>query len=144
MRHCAARWKLRIMFRRALLAFLALPGIVAFVVPLLIASADASNRSVSTSGVPVVLTGILLLLWCVRDFFVIGKGTLAPWDPPKRLVMVGLYRHVRNPMYVSVVVLVTGWALVFTSRQLVMEPAADWPSQMKTIVPLPLSFFLSK
>lgn len=106
------------MFRRALLAFLALPGIVAFVVPLLIASADASNRSVSTSGVPVVLTGILLLLWCVRDFFVIGKGTLAPWDPPKRLVMVGLYRHVRNPMYVSVVVLVTGWALVFTSRQL--------------------------
>ena len=38
----------------------------------------------------------------------------------------------------------TKMAWLFTSRQLMMEPAADWPSQMKTIVPLPFSFFLSK
>ena len=38
----------------------------------------------------------------------------------------------------------TNTAWLFTSRQLVIEPAADWPSQMKTIVPLPFSFFLSK
>jgi protein-S-isoprenylcysteine O-methyltransferase Ste14 len=51
----------------------------------------------------------------VRDFYVSGKGTIAPWDPPKRLVAVGLYRFVRNPMYVAVLVLVAGWALAFGS-----------------------------
>jgi protein-S-isoprenylcysteine O-methyltransferase Ste14 len=59
--------------------------------------------------------GLVLLLWCVRDFSVSGKGTLAPWDPPKRLVMIGLYRHVRNPMYVGVVTLVAGWAVLYLS-----------------------------
>jgi protein-S-isoprenylcysteine O-methyltransferase Ste14 len=62
--------------------------------------------------------GFLLLLWCVRDFYVSGKGTLAPWDPPKRLVVVGLYRFVRNPMYVAVLTVVAGWSLAFGSRWL--------------------------
>jgi protein-S-isoprenylcysteine O-methyltransferase Ste14 len=54
-----------------------------------------------------------MLLWCVRDFFVAGKGTLAPWSPPQRLVVVGLYRYSRNPMYVAVTLILLGWALVF-------------------------------
>ena len=62
--------------------------------------------------------GTLLLLWCVRDFYVSGKGTIAPWDPPRRLVVVGLYRFVRNPMYVAVLVLVAGWDLAFGSLAL--------------------------
>jgi protein-S-isoprenylcysteine O-methyltransferase Ste14 len=57
----------------------------------------------------------MVLLCCVRDFFVSGKGTLAPWDPPKKLVVVGLYRHVRNPMYVGILLLVSGWAMYFSS-----------------------------
>jgi protein-S-isoprenylcysteine O-methyltransferase Ste14 len=56
----------------------------------------------------------------VRDFYVSGKGTLAPWDPPKNLVVVGLYCHVRNPMYVGVLTLVAGWAVVFESPLLVL------------------------
>jgi protein-S-isoprenylcysteine O-methyltransferase Ste14 len=62
-----------------------------------------------------VLIGTFILLWCVRDFYVAGKGTLAPWSPPQHLVTIGLYRLVRNPMYVGVLTLVAGWALYFTS-----------------------------
>ena len=62
-----------------------------------------------------MLLGGALLLWCVRDFHVSGKGTLAPWDPPKNLVVVGLYRHVRNPMYVGVLTLVAGWSVLLAS-----------------------------
>lgn len=100
---------------RALLAFLALPGVVAFAVPLLIAATDSSRGAVFPPGALVVAAGLGLLLRCVRDFLVVGRGTLAPWDPPRRLVVVGLYRHVRNPMYVAVLVLVAGWALLLAS-----------------------------
>jgi len=59
-----------------------------------------------------MLLGLLVVLWCVRDFYVIGKGTLAPWDAPTRLVIVGLYRYVRNPMYVGVLTWLAGWSLL--------------------------------
>ena len=60
---------------------------------------------------PLIL-GAAILLWCVRDFYVSGKGTLAPWDPPKHLVTVGLYRFTRNPMYVGVLLLLCGWSVL--------------------------------
>jgi len=53
-----------------------------------------------------------ILLWCVRDFYTLGKGTLAPWDPPKKLVIAGLYRFMRNPMYVGVLCWVAGWSVI--------------------------------
>jgi protein-S-isoprenylcysteine O-methyltransferase Ste14 len=65
-----------------------------------------------TGGVVVVAAGLAVLLWCVRDFYASGRGTLAPWDPPRHLVVVGLYRFVRNPMYVGVLTLVAGWGLL--------------------------------
>ena len=68
--------------------------------------------------------GFVLLLWCVRDLFVSGKGTLAPWDPPRKLVVVGLYRHMRNPMYVGVLTLVLGWSVLLTSPILAAYAAA--------------------
>jgi len=55
--------------------------------------------------------GLYLLLWCVRDFYVAGKGTLAPWSPPRHLVTTGLYRFSRNPMYVAVTLMLIGWSI---------------------------------
>ena len=103
------------MFLRALLAFLVLPGVVAFLIPPILALIDPWRMGVFWPGALVVLLGVILLLWCVRDFYVSGKGTLAPWDPPTKLVVVGLYRYVRNPMYVGVITLVVGWSVLLTS-----------------------------
>ena len=102
----------RMLFVRALLAFLALPTIVGGVVPWLILRNDHSRVAGTPLGWPILLFGASVLLWCVRDFYVIGKGTLAPWDPPKKLVTIGLYRFVRNPIYVGVVGFVVGWSLI--------------------------------
>ncbi len=106
------------MFIRALIAFLVLPGVVAGLAPLWIAGRDAHLAQTAPYGIALLSIGFLLLLWCVRDFYVSGKGTLAPWDPPKRLVVVGLYRFVRNPMYLAVLTVVAGWSLVFGSVRL--------------------------
>src|SRR5258706_10777414 len=61
----------------------------------------------------------LVLLRCVWDFFVIGKGTLAPIDPPRFLVVQGLYRFTRNPVYNGVIALILGEAWLFGSVALV-------------------------
>ena len=108
------------MFGRALFAFLTLPGVFAGIIPALIVQADTQRRAGWTSGYTMIGIGLLLLLWCVRDFLVSGHGTLAPWDPPKHLVIVGLYRFTRNPMYVSISVLLTGWILAAGSTWLAL------------------------
>jgi protein-S-isoprenylcysteine O-methyltransferase Ste14 len=73
--------------------------------------------------VPVAL-GTFGLLWCARDFYVSGKGTLAPWAPPQDLVIVGLYRYSRNPMYVCVALILLGWAISFGSAGLLIYALA--------------------
>jgi protein-S-isoprenylcysteine O-methyltransferase Ste14 len=100
------------LWARALLSFLALPGLVAFLVPALLARADSRRAEGWSAGAVVLGVGLAVLLWCVRDFYVSGRGTLAPWDPPRRLVIVGLYRFMRNPMYVGVLTVVAGWGLL--------------------------------
>lgn len=100
------------MFIRALIAFLALPGIVAFALPA--AWIRAANAPLAhPAGLGLLIVGAGALVWCVRDFYVQGKGTLAPWSPPARLVIVGLYRYTRNPMYVAVTLILLGWAVSF-------------------------------
>jgi protein-S-isoprenylcysteine O-methyltransferase Ste14 len=103
------------LFWRALGAFLAFPGIVAFLVPRLLRPDGAALRA---WGLVPLGVGVVLLLWCVRDFYVAGRGSLAPWAPPERLVTIGLYRVTRNPMYVAVILILSGWALTFPSRVL--------------------------
>jgi protein-S-isoprenylcysteine O-methyltransferase Ste14 len=103
------------MFFRALFAFLVLPGVVAGLIPAVIVYRGGNFHDGSGVGFAIGSVGLSLLLWCVRDFFVSGKGTLAPWDPPKHLVVVGLYRFIRNPMYVAVLTTVLGWSVAFHS-----------------------------
>ena len=108
------------MLIRALLAFLALPGVVAFAAPLLIAWPRVREGSFNPLALVLLVPGIALLLWCVRDFFVTGKGTLAPWDPPRELVSSGPYRCSRNPMYVAVSLILFGWSIAFESWALLV------------------------
>jgi len=57
----------------------------------------------------------VIALWCVGAFAWIGKGTPAPFDPPRRLVIRGPYRFVRNPMYIGAATALAGAALFFRS-----------------------------
>lgn len=107
-------------FLRALLAFLLLPGLVAFAAPWFLLRDAIAGAAPSIPGLGLLLVGAALLLACVRDFYVAGKGTLAPWDPPTRLVRVGLYRFTRNPMYIAVLAVLAGWALAYRSWGLVL------------------------
>lgn len=112
------------LFWKATLAFLALPGVVAFAVPLLMFEPKWPETWARAVGLVPLVAGILLLLWCVREFYVAGRGTLAPWRPPQNLVVSGLYRFSRNPMYVAVVSILIGWAVVFSSWPLAIYALA--------------------
>ena len=101
------------MLVQALLAFLLLPGVVAFAVPWLLAPESATF--IDRRGLVPLVAGTAILLWCVREFYVAGRGTLAPWAPPEALVVTGLYRYSRNPMYVGVLLILGGWAVGFRS-----------------------------
>jgi protein-S-isoprenylcysteine O-methyltransferase Ste14 len=108
-------------FWSAAIAFLACPGTIAFLVPWLLRPVGAR---VERGGIPILAAGVGLLLWCVRDFYVAGRGSLAPWAPPIRLVTIGLYRFSRNPMYIAVLITLCGWATMFASRRLWIYAAA--------------------
>jgi protein-S-isoprenylcysteine O-methyltransferase Ste14/pimeloyl-ACP methyl ester carboxylesterase len=100
---------------RAILAFLALPGVVAFAIPLTLLWPSVRTDPPRLAGLLPFGAGVALLLWATRDFLVRGRGTLAPWDPPRTLVVSGPYRYSRNPMYVAVVGILVGWSLAYRS-----------------------------
>lgn len=69
-------------------------------------------------GMLLAVVGAGVALWCVLTFALIGRGTPAPFDPPRRLVMQGPYRLVRNPMYIGGGLALAGAALFYQSFQL--------------------------
>lgn len=71
-------------------------------------------------GLLAIAVGGGLLATCIWEFARSGRGTLAPVDPPRELVVRGLYRYVRNPMYLSVTVIVLGEFLLTGSRALLV------------------------
>jgi protein-S-isoprenylcysteine O-methyltransferase Ste14 len=109
---------------RAMLAFLICPGTVAFFVPLVLLAPGDPDVFADVRALIPLAAGVGLLLWCVREFYVAGRGTLAPWAPPQELVETGPYRFSRNPMYVAVLILLCGWALGFRSWTLALYAVA--------------------
>ena len=70
-------------------------------------------------GMVVGAVGAALALWCVLTFAIVGRGTPAPFDPPRQLVVRGPYRFARNPMYIGAGLALIGAALYYESAALV-------------------------
>lgn len=77
-------------------------------------------------GAVLLVLGAAALLESFTRFAVRGFGTPAPIAPPRHLVVTGLYRHVRNPMYAGVLAAILGQALVFGSRALLAYALLFW------------------
>jgi protein-S-isoprenylcysteine O-methyltransferase Ste14 len=77
-----------------------------------------SPAPVAWPATALIAAGVLLYLSCLRLFAVVGRGTPGPWDPPRRLVAVGPYRWVRNPIYLAAMLVVLGEAWLFGSAAL--------------------------
>jgi len=104
-----------------LLFTLVVPGTIGVSVPLLIAR-DRPPTSGPRFLFALVLLGIggVVYAWCVWDFATFGRGTPAPLDAPERLVVRGLYRYTRNPIYVGVLMVLLGWAVMFGGARLII------------------------
>lgn len=98
------------------------PGTVTVVVPysMLHRGALSGLGPLRLLGLIPTLTGAAGYLWCAWNFAFVGGGTPAPIDPPKTLVVRGLYRLVRNPMYLAVGSIILGEAIVFWSEALLI------------------------
>jgi protein-S-isoprenylcysteine O-methyltransferase Ste14 len=83
-----------------------------------------SIGAAQAAGAVVGASGAVLALWCIVTFVVIGRGTPAPFDPPRRLVVAGPYRLVRNPMYLGAALALAGAALFYESWALLGYCAA--------------------
>ena len=79
-------------------------------------------------AIALMIIGGAIMVRCVTDFAWTGRGTPAPWDPPRHLVVRGLYRWVRNPMYVGMGIALTGEALLLPAiaREMVIMIAILW------------------
>jgi protein-S-isoprenylcysteine O-methyltransferase Ste14 len=108
-------------------AVLLSPGIVLVVIPATIIylnGTDTFGLWQSTSAIRIVLAlvglgfvvgGLVLMVSTNRLFATVGKGTLAPWNPPQRLVVRGVFRQVRNPMMLGVCSALLGETLLAAS-----------------------------
>jgi protein-S-isoprenylcysteine O-methyltransferase Ste14 len=91
------------------------PGTVGLLIPYSLRN-SAEDRIVvplaqHAVGGLLLLVGASIYLWCAWDFAVKGLGTPAPIDAPKNLVVQGIYRYTRNPMYVGVAAMIAGQAI---------------------------------
>ena len=135
---------------RHILSILLLPTTVTLVVPYLIVSSRPAGSGVWPAATPLGLAAILvgavviaaglgLICTTVWQFATRGRGTLAPWDPPRHLVVAGVYRYVRNPMISGVVLILFGetlglrslpllaWALGFLALNMTYIPLLEEP-----------------
>ena len=124
------------LFLKNLLFTLMMPGTVAVYLPLLIKGSEpAATGPIRWLAAIAIAIGAGIYGWCLWDFATFGRGTPAPIDAPKKLVVRGLYRYTRNPMYVGVLTVILGWALLYRSGALLIY-AAVVASAFRTFVVL--------
>lgn len=97
------------------------PATVAVYLPMLMTRGRTPGSGVLAAlGCVLVVAGALIYLRCAWDFLAFGRGTPAPIDAPKKLVVRGLYRYTRNPMYVGVLTAILGWSALYGAMDLVV------------------------
>jgi protein-S-isoprenylcysteine O-methyltransferase Ste14 len=115
---------------KTLIFTILVPGTVAFGLPWLLVNPSWGQvlllPSIWLIGFLPLLLGAVLYLWCAYEFTFLGKGTPAPIDAPIFLVKAGPYHWVRNPMYLAVLSMVIGQAILFRSFLLVGYALLVW------------------
>jgi len=104
---------------------LIVPGTLLVAMPAWLIATDSELFSFGTFRWLALLfwaTGAAITIWCAWAFTVRGKGTPSPTDPPKELVVSRLYRYVRNPIYVGVILFLLGHVLWHPSRSILWMP----------------------
>jgi len=102
------------------------PGLVMGAIPIWLVLTDAALFSFGILhwlAIPLWATGIAVVIWCAWAFTMRGRGTPSPTDPPKKLVVSGLYRYVRNPIYLGVIAVYLGYVLWHPSLSILLCPA---------------------
>jgi protein-S-isoprenylcysteine O-methyltransferase Ste14 len=112
----ARNWSSAWLALRSLLWTILLPGVFAGYVPWRFFRLGRTQFDLTSPtqllGFVCIGLGVALLAACIFEFARSGRGTLSPVDPPRHLVVRGLYRYMRNPMYLSVTMVMLGEALV--------------------------------
>jgi protein-S-isoprenylcysteine O-methyltransferase Ste14 len=106
-----------VLLLKNLLFTLIAPGTTAVLLPLWVARGAGATVDPTRAwlAAPLFAAGLTVYAWTVTNFARLGRGTPAPIDPPRRLIVQGLHRYVRNPMYLGVLLVVLGWAALFAS-----------------------------
>ena len=101
------------------------PGTIGVYVPLRLAMGSRGVFPLRLDTLHIIallplLCGMIIYFWCLWNFAVSGRGTPALIDAPKQLVVQGPYRYVRNPMYIGLLLLITGWVIFFSSWRILI------------------------
>ncbi|MGA2489495.1 MAG: isoprenylcysteine carboxylmethyltransferase family protein [Anaerolineales bacterium] len=110
---------------KTVLFMLLVPGLLVGVLPVWLMASDPVLISFGFFrwlAVPLWAVGVAVTVWCAWAFTVRGHGTPSPTDPPRELVVSGLYRFVRNPIYVGVIIFLIGYVLWHPSRSILGMP----------------------
>jgi protein-S-isoprenylcysteine O-methyltransferase Ste14 len=117
-----------LMWVKTIFLTLLVPGVAVFLVPFFLQRPSGfqlnSSPWIAALGIMTIFLGVFSFSWVSQAFVRFGKGTPAPFDPPRQFVARGLYRFVRNPMYLGAVLVILGEALLFWSWHLLAYAAA--------------------
>lgn len=107
------------LFFKNVLYTLMVPATFAVYLPLsLVHGQTAASTGLFSTAIVFLIIGGTIIIRSVWDFAAIGQGTPAPIDPPKKLVARGMYRYIRNPIYLGVLTVILGWAIMYRSTTL--------------------------